>query len=75
MPHPRILLLQSDPLRDDTYRHLMRFHVANGYCSGSLQVYHTCATLFQGELGVELGREREWRELQRAWRTQLPINR
>ncbi len=46
-------LLRHDPLREDTYRALMRLHAACGDRAGALRVYHTCATVLQRELEAE----------------------
>jgi predicted ATPase/DNA-binding SARP family transcriptional activator len=46
-------LLRHDPLREDTYRALMRQHAACGDRAGALRVYHTCATVLERELGAE----------------------
>ena len=45
-------LLAFDPLREATYRLLIRLHTANDDRSAALQVYHTCVTTIQRELGV-----------------------
>lgn len=50
-------LLQADPLRESTYRTLMRLHVQNGDRARALRVYHTCASILQQELGVDPGPE------------------
>jgi predicted ATPase/DNA-binding SARP family transcriptional activator len=46
-------LLRHDPLREETYRALMRLSAACGDRAGALRVYHTCATVLERELGVE----------------------
>src|SRR5574342_61493 len=46
-------LLQRDPLREETYRHLMRLHALNDDRAAAMHVYHTCVTTLQRELGVE----------------------
>jgi predicted ATPase/DNA-binding SARP family transcriptional activator len=46
-------LLRHDPLREETYRALMRLHAACGDRAGALRVYHTCATVLERELAVE----------------------
>jgi predicted ATPase/DNA-binding SARP family transcriptional activator len=48
-------LLQCDPLREATYRRLMRLHALNGDRAGILRVYETCAVVLQRELGIEPG--------------------
>jgi DNA-binding SARP family transcriptional activator len=45
--------LQHDPLREATYRDLIRLHRLNEDRSSALRVYHNCATILQRELGVE----------------------
>ena len=46
-------LLSRDPLREASYRLLMRLHVLNGDRGAALHVYHSCASVLQEELGVE----------------------
>jgi predicted ATPase/DNA-binding SARP family transcriptional activator len=46
-------LLRHDPLREDTYRALMRLYAACGDRAGVLRVYHTCTSVLERELGVE----------------------
>src|SRR5687768_11083492 len=46
-------LLRHDPLREETYRLLMRLHDARGDRARALRVYHLCAATLEGELGVE----------------------
>jgi predicted ATPase/DNA-binding SARP family transcriptional activator len=48
-------LLHCDPLREATYRRLMRLHALSGDRAGILRVYETCAAVLQRELGVEPG--------------------
>jgi DNA-binding SARP family transcriptional activator len=45
-------LLQSDPLREDVHRHLMRLYIATGQRSRALQQYMTCWHLLHDELHV-----------------------
>jgi DNA-binding SARP family transcriptional activator/tetratricopeptide (TPR) repeat protein len=45
-------LLSRDPLREASYRLLMRLHTLNGDRSAALHVYHSCASVLQEELGV-----------------------
>jgi DNA-binding SARP family transcriptional activator len=45
-------LLQHDPLREDTYRLLMRLHESQGARMRALRVYHTCVATLSRELGV-----------------------
>jgi predicted ATPase/DNA-binding SARP family transcriptional activator len=46
-------LLRHDPLREESYRALMRLHAACGDRAGVRRVYQTCATVLERELGVE----------------------
>ena len=46
-------LLSRDPLREASYRLLMRLHVLNGDRGAALHVYHSCASVLQEELGVD----------------------
>jgi DNA-binding SARP family transcriptional activator len=46
-------LLQLDPLREQTYRTLMRLAALQGDRASALRFYHTCATLLERELSVE----------------------
>jgi DNA-binding SARP family transcriptional activator len=46
-------LVRHDPLREETYRALMRLHAASGDRAGALRVYHTCTTVLERELAVE----------------------
>jgi DNA-binding SARP family transcriptional activator len=46
-------LLRHDPLREATYRRLMRLHALSGDRAGALRAYHTCATVLQRELALE----------------------
>ena len=46
-------LLQRDPLREETYRQLMRLHALNDDRAAAIHIYHTCVTTLQRELGVE----------------------
>ncbi|MGH2532664.1 MAG: ATP-binding protein [Thermomicrobiales bacterium] len=45
--------LRHDPLREETYRLLMRLHDARGDRARALRVYHVCAATLERELGVE----------------------
>jgi DNA-binding SARP family transcriptional activator len=45
-------LLRADPLREETYRLLMRLHDARGDRARALRVYHACAAVLERELGV-----------------------
>jgi len=46
-------LVRHDPLREETYRALMRLYAACGDRAGALRVYQTCATVLERELAVE----------------------
>ncbi len=46
-------LLAAEPFHEATYRQLMRLHTLEGERAAALRVYHTCATLFEQELGAE----------------------
>lgn len=46
-------LLQHDPLRERSYRQLMRLYALNGDRALALRTYHTCVTQLNDELGVE----------------------
>lgn len=46
-------LVRYDPLREESYRQLMRLHALNEDRAAIMHVYHTCATNLQRELGVE----------------------
>jgi DNA-binding SARP family transcriptional activator len=46
-------LLREDPLREATYRTLMRLYDARGDRARALRVYHACAATLERELGVE----------------------
>lgn len=46
-------LLRGDPLREATYRQLMRLHAARGDRARALRVYHVCSSTLERELAVE----------------------
>lgn len=46
-------LLQTDNLREETYRTLIRLHALNNDRAAALNTYHTCAGTLAKELGVE----------------------
>lgn len=48
-------LLRHDPLREESYRLLMRLYAANGDRPAAIRVYNRCVTLLQRELDVEPG--------------------
>lgn len=48
-------LLQQDPLRETSYRRLIRLYALNGDRASALRVFHTCATILQRELAVQPG--------------------
>jgi predicted ATPase/DNA-binding SARP family transcriptional activator len=45
--------LRHDPLREETYRALMRLFAACGDRAGVLRIYHTCTSVLEREFGVE----------------------
>jgi predicted ATPase/DNA-binding SARP family transcriptional activator len=45
--------LQADPLREETYRQLMRLHTANGDRVSLRRTYDTCTLILKRELDVE----------------------
>jgi DNA-binding SARP family transcriptional activator len=46
-------LVRHDPLREETYRLLMRLHNGYGDRARALRAYHECAATLERELGVE----------------------
>jgi predicted ATPase/DNA-binding SARP family transcriptional activator len=46
-------LLRHEPLREETYRDLMRLQMRSGDRIGALETYRTCVTVLERELGVE----------------------
>jgi DNA-binding SARP family transcriptional activator len=46
-------LLREEPLREHTYRVLIRLHDARGDRARAVRVYHDCAATLERELGVE----------------------
>jgi DNA-binding SARP family transcriptional activator len=48
-------LLRHDPLREATYRTLMRLHALSSDRAAALRAYHTCAATLERELGAEPG--------------------
>ncbi len=50
-------LLNYDPLREVTYRTLMRLHALNDERAEALRIYHTCVTTLEQELGVPPDRD------------------
>lgn len=46
-------LVRDDPLRETSYRRLMRLQALVGDRAGALRTYHRCATILEQELGVE----------------------
>ncbi len=46
-------LVRQEPLREETYRLLIRLYEASGDRAAALRVYHVCVTTLQRELGVE----------------------
>ncbi len=47
-------LLHQDPLREGTYRHLMRLHALSGDRLGVVRTYQTCANVLKRELDIEV---------------------
>jgi len=45
-------LLRGDPLREKTYRQLMRCHEARGDRARAVRAYHVCCSTLERELGV-----------------------
>lgn len=45
-------LLRCDPLREDTYRFLMRVSNAAGDRAGAVRMFHECVSVLESELGV-----------------------
>jgi DNA-binding SARP family transcriptional activator/predicted ATPase len=46
-------LLRQDPLREATYRRLMRLHALTGDRARAVRVYHSATTLLKRELGAD----------------------
>ncbi|MGD2177951.1 MAG: BTAD domain-containing putative transcriptional regulator [Anaerolineae bacterium] len=46
-------LLRHDPLREASYRRLMRLRALIGDRAGALRTYHECATVLEREFGVQ----------------------
>jgi predicted ATPase/DNA-binding SARP family transcriptional activator len=46
-------LLRADPLREETYRHLIRLYALSGDRTGAMRVYQTCVRVLKRELDVE----------------------
>jgi DNA-binding SARP family transcriptional activator len=46
------LILQTDPLREDIHRALMRLHAAQGERALAMRQYEVCRDLLAGELGI-----------------------
>jgi DNA-binding SARP family transcriptional activator len=49
-------LLRHDPLREESYRLLMRLHAMAGEPARALRVYHSCTATLERELGVQPAR-------------------
>jgi non-specific serine/threonine protein kinase len=47
-------LLRSDPLREETYRWLMRLHALSGDRAGALRVYQTCVAVLKQEIDTDV---------------------
>ncbi|HSB90311.1 MAG TPA: tetratricopeptide repeat protein [Anaerolineales bacterium] len=50
-------LLRHDPLREETYRSLMRLHALSGDRAGLVRYFNACVTVLRRELNVEPSRE------------------
>jgi len=46
-------LLRADPLREETYRHVIRLCLQNDDRAAALRAYHDCATTLTREFGIE----------------------
>lgn len=46
-------LLRHDPVREETYRHLMRLYVLSGDKAGARRMYQTCVTVLRHELDAD----------------------
>jgi DNA-binding SARP family transcriptional activator len=70
-------LLRVDPLREHTYRHLMRCHAARGDRARAVRTYHVCCSTLERELGVQPSSETEavYRELVRKQPAPAPASR
>jgi DNA-binding SARP family transcriptional activator len=64
-------LLRHDPLREETYRRLMRLHALSGDRGGVVRVYNNCMTVLKHELDVEPSRE-TIQEYEQAIRLDMP---
>ena len=47
-------LLRYDPLREDTYRQLMRLHILSGDHASAVRVFQTCVAVMKRELGIDV---------------------
>ncbi len=67
-------LLKLDPLREETYRTLMRLYSENGDRAHALQTYHVCETILNRELGVGSSQAtvQAYRRLLKVESTQTP---
>jgi len=52
-------LIQNDPLREQSYRALVRLHLRQGNRTAALQVYQRCVNTLASELGVPPSPETE----------------
>ncbi len=50
-------LLRSDPLREETYRRLIRLYTLSGDRTGAVRAYQTCVKVLRRELDVEASPE------------------
>jgi DNA-binding SARP family transcriptional activator len=69
-------LLRLDPLREDTYRVLMRIHDAAGDRAAAVRIYHECVSTLRRELAVEPSHEtgQAYRALMRPGAPTPPAN-
>jgi len=70
-------LLRADPLREETYRHLLHLYASNGDQTGIVRAYKTCVEILQRELGVEPDPETvaAYTQALKASATRRPIQR
>ncbi|HEX9131750.1 MAG TPA: AAA family ATPase [Ktedonobacteraceae bacterium] len=65
-------LLRDDPLREATYRRLMRLYATSGDRAAALRIYHTCSTVLERELTAQPSKAT--REIyERLLRTEGPL--
>lgn len=61
------LLVRRDPLREETYRLLMRLWDGSGNRARALRAYHACVAILQRELGGGPSEPRPARPTMRCW--------